>query len=205
MRGRLIKMSLDEVLRKLDVKRVPLSDVWSYLPNRNRCIWDGQYEKVGTYTQPTNREASFSLKLLPSNPLSLTPYSVGIYAIYDDRSCIYVGLTDQKIRQRFNAHVSKLTAVRRHDHPRRWRDYAKARLRSKGEKFESVEEFELGFFSFEDFALFLEGETTKDCVDDMEALIFYGLCATNPRDRFLNTESSVGNKESREKWKAFFG
>jgi len=204
MRDRLMKIGLDEILRKLDVEQVPLSDVWSYSPNGNRSEWDGQYEKVGQYTKPTERGASFSLKLLHGNPLRLTPDSVGIYAIYDDRSCIYVGLTDQKIRQRFNAHVSKLTAVRRHDHPEKWRDYAKARLGSKREKFEVVEEFKLGFFSLGDFELILEGETTKDRVDDMEALIFYGLCVNNPKDRFLNTETSIGTKQSRKKWEAFF-
>lgn len=189
----------------LDTKFVQLTDVWTYSPNTDRARWDGNYERVDSETRPTYRSASFDLRLNDGNGLGLTAESVGIYVIRDDISMIYIGKTEKHIGQRFNAHISKFTAVRRHHHPKRWRDYARSRLQARGSKFEVLDEFEMSFYDFSDFEAVLKGATIKEQVEDMEALIFFGLCMTNPKERFLNTEGRVGTRESRENWKAFFG
>jgi len=194
----------ESISERLKTTFVPLTDVWSYSPNQDRKEWDGQYERVDGETRPVARNASFDLRLAYGNGLNLTAQSVGIYVIRDDISMIYIGKTEKHIVQRFNAHISKFTAVRRHHHPKRWRDYARSRLQAKGSKFEVLDEFEMSFYDFSDFEAVLKGPTIKEQVKDMEALIFYGLCVTNPKERFLNTEGRVGTRESREKWKAFF-
>jgi hypothetical protein len=137
--------------------------------------------------------------------LSLTPDSEGIYVIRDEFSVIYIGLTDRNIKQRFDAHVSKLTAVNKWHHPVKWRKYVIERSKRNGQAFERLDDFQIGFYDLCDFQSILQGTTVKEQVDVMEALVFYGLCVTNPKERFLNTESSVGNRVSREKWEAFFG
>ena len=192
------------IIEMLDTKFVQLTDVWAYSPNTDRARWNGNYEKVDSETRPMCRKASFDLRLTDGNALDLTTESVGIYVIRDDISIIYIGKTEKRIEQRFNAHISKLTAVRRHNHPKRWRDYAVSRLQSKGSKFEVLDEFEMSFYDFSDFEAVLKGASIKEQVEDMEALVFYGLCVTNPKERFLNTEGRVGTRESRDKWKGLF-
>ena len=44
-----------------------------------------------------------------------------------------------------------------------------------------------------------------DEVNELEAMIYYGLQITNPSERFLNVEHQVGTKADRETWKAWFG
>ncbi len=197
--------SAESVAEKLRTTFVPFTDVWSYSPNEDRKEWDGQYERVDGETRPVDRNASFDLRLFDDNELSLTPESVGIYVIRDEFSVIYIGLTDRNIKQRFDAHVSKLTAVNKWHHPVKWQKYVIERSKRSGQGFERLDDFEIGFYDLRDFQSVLQGTTVKEHVDDMEALVFYGLCVTNPKERFLNTESSVGNRASRDKWKAFFG
>ena len=194
----------ESISERLKTTFVPLTDVWSYSPNQDRKEWDGQYERVDGETRPVNRNAHFDLRLNNDNALSLTPESVGIYVIRDELSVIYIGLTDRNIKQRFDAHVSKLTAVNKWHHPVRWQKYVTERMKRNSEAFERLDDFEIGFYDFNEFQSLLEGMTVKEQVDDMEALVFYGLRVTNPKDRFLNTESSVGNRASRERWQAFF-
>ena len=124
--------------------------------------------------------------------------------IYDRIFCVYMGLTDQKICQRFDAHIPKFTAVRNHHHPKRWRDYVESRFNAKGNYFEDLNEFKLGFYDLLDFRFFLEEETDRDLVNEIEALVFYGTCITNRKERFLNEENKVSTKQSRENWKRFF-
>ena len=194
----------DLVLKKLKTTYASFNDVWFYSPNSDRDNWNGRYEKCGIYMRPMFRNAFFDLKLLSVNPLGLTPLSVGIYVIKDESSVIYVGLTKENIVQRFDAHVSKLTAVNKWHHPKRWRKYAEDRLINKPNYFENLNEFEIGFFDFADFQELLVGDSIKDQVEDMEALVYFGLCETNPKERFLNTEASVGTRAKREKWKLFY-
>ncbi len=197
-------INTESISERLKTTFVPLTYVWSYSPNQDRKEWDCQYERVDGETRPVNRNAYFDLRLNNDNALSLTPESVGIYVIRDELSVIYIGLTDGNIKQRFDTHVSKLTAVNKWNHPVRWQKYVTERMKRNSEDFEHLDDFEIGFYDFDDFRSFLRGMTVKEQVDDMEALVFYGLCVTNPKDRFLNTESSVGNRASRERWQAFF-
>jgi len=194
----------ESVIEKLRTTFVPFTDVWFYSPNEDRKDWDGQYERVDGETRPVDRNASFDLRLISDNALSLTPDSVGIYVIRDELSVIYIGLTDRNIKQRFDAHVSKLTAVNKWHHPVRWQKYVIERSKRNGKAFERLDDFQIGFYDLRDFQSNLQGTTDKEHVHDMEALVFYGLCVTNPKERFLNTESIVGNRASREKWEAFF-
>ena len=196
--------NLESISERLKTTFVPLTDVWSYSPNRDRKEWDGQYERVDGETRPVNRNANFDLRLNNDNALSLTPESAGIYVIRDELSVIYIGLTDRNIKQRFDAHVSKLTAVNKWHHPVRWQKYVIERSKRNGQAFERLDDFQIGFYDLRDFQSNLQGTTDKEHVHDMEALVFYGLCVTNPKERFLNTESIVGNRASREKWEAFF-
>ena len=195
----------DSLLERLRTTFVPFTDVWSYSPNEDRKEWNGQYEKVDGETRPVARNASFDLRLIADNALNLTPESVGIYIIRDKVSVIYIGLTARNITQRFDAHISKLTAVNKWHHPTKWKKYAIEQMGRKGENFECLDDFQMGFYDFSGFQSFLEGVTVKERVNDMEALVFYGLCVTNPKGRFLNTERSVGTRKSREQWRAFFG
>ena len=195
----------ESVTEKLRTTFVPFTDVWFYSPNEDRKDWDGQYERVDGETRPVDRNASFDLRLISDNTLSLTPESAGIYVIRDELSVIYIGLTDRNIKQRFDAHVSKLTAVNKWHHPVRWQKYVIERSKRNGQAFERLDDFQIGFYDLRDFQSNLQGTTDKEHVHDMEALMFYGLCVTNPKERFLNTESSVGSRASREKWKGFFG
>ena len=194
----------ESVIEKLRTTFVPFTDVWFYSPNEDRKDWDGQYERVDGETRPVDRNASFDLRLISDNTLSLTPESAGIYVIRDELSVIYIGLTDRNIKQRFDAHVSKLTAVNKWHHPVRWQKYVIERSKRNGQAFERLDDFQIGFYDLRDFQSNLQGTTDKEHVHDMEALVFYGLCVTNPKERFLNTESIVGNRASREKWEAFF-
>ena len=194
----------ESVIEKLRTTFVPFTDVWFYSPNEDRKDWDGQYERVDGETRPVDRNASFDLRLISDNTLSLTPESAGIYVIRDELSVIYIGLTDRNIKQRFDAHVSKLTAVNKWHHPVRWQKYVIERSKRNGQAFERLDDFQIGFYDLHDFQSNLQGTTDKEHVHDMEALVFYGLCVTNPKERFLNTESIVGNRASREKWEAFF-
>jgi hypothetical protein len=194
------KLALD----RLRTTFIPFTDVWRYSPNRDRSPWDGSYEIKGSYVRPSYRNASFELELLANNRIQLDPRSTGIYVIKDTVSVIYVGLTEKNIRQRFNAHVSKLTAVSKWHHPVRWRKYAEDRYRYSPENLDTLSDFEIGFYSIYDFIDLLAGDSKKEQVDDMEALVFYGLCVTNPKERFLNTETSVSTKSCREKWRQFF-
>ena len=197
--------SAESVAEKLRTTFVPFTDVWSYSPNEDRKEWGGQYERVDGETRPVDRNASFDLRLISDNALSLTPESAGIYVIRDELSVIYIGLTDRNIKQRFDAHVSKLTAVNKWHHPVKWQKYVIERINRNSEAFERLDDFQIGFYDLRDFQPILQGTTVKEHVDDMEALVFYGLCVTSPKERFLNTESSVGSRASRDKWKAFFG
>jgi hypothetical protein len=192
------------VLGMLKTRFVQLTDVWAYSPNADRARWNGNYEKINGETRPVDRGASFDLRIIDGNDLKLTTESVGIYAIRDNISVIYIGLTERNIKQRFDAHVSKLTAVNKWHHPERWRNYVSERLQREGNEFECLDEFEIGFYDLSKFQPFLEEDTIAQQVDDMEALVFYGLCVTNPKERFLNTESSVGTRENRKKWFAVF-
>ncbi len=79
------------------------------------------------------------------------------------------------------------------------------RLERKGKGFECLDDFEIGFYDLYKFQPFVEGDAVTLQVGDMEALVFYGLCVTNPKERFLNTESSVGTRESLEKWSGVLG
>ena len=44
-----------------------------------------------------------------------------------------------------------------------------------------------------------------DEINELEAMIYYGLQITNPPERFLNVEHQVSTKVNRETWKARFG
>ena len=120
----MVMTNTESIFEKLKTTFVPFTDVWSYSPNEDRKKWDGQYERVDGETRPVDRNASFDLRLISDNALSLTPDSVGIYVIRDELSVIYIGLTDRNIKQRFDAHVSKLTAVNKWLHPVKWQKYA---------------------------------------------------------------------------------
>jgi len=196
------------ILTDLQTELVSFSKVWSYKPNKVISDWDGTYCEVISgekkYIRPNDKSYDFTFELLPNNPLGLSLDSIGIYIIYDEISCVYVGLTEGNIDQRFDAHISKLTAKNKHHHPKKWREYVKIRYEKKGEKFYDLEEFKIGFYKLSQFFKYLEGQNNKALVEDMEALVFYGLRLNN-KDRFLNHVPSIGNKKCREKWKQFFG
>ena len=203
-------MKNNHFVNELRTDLVPMSDVWSYQPTDMNPEWNGTYQQVRsgkqTYARPDRNESSFSLKLREDNPLSMNKHSAGIYVIYDTESCIYIGKTDTKISQRFHAHITKLTATnnKRHHHPEKWQAYAKWRAENKTGALNSLDEFSIGFYDLSNFLKFLDGETNKAMMDDMEALIFYGLCSTNDKYRLLNTENQVGSRKAREKWRQFF-
>ena len=197
------------ILTDLQTELVSFSKVWSYEPNKVIPDWDGTYcevisKKNRKYIRPTDKSYDFTFEILPNNPLGLRLDSIGIYIIYDEISCVYVGLTDGKIKQRFDAHISKLTAKHKHHHPKKWREYVKIRYEKKGEKFYDLEEFKIGFYKLSQFFKYLEGQNNKALVEDMETLVYYGLRLNN-KDRFLNHVPSIGNKKCRNKWKQFFG
>jgi len=196
------------ILTDLQTELVSFSKVWSYKPNKVIPDWDGTYCEVISgkqkYIRPTDKSYDFTFELLPNNPLGLNLDSIGIYIIYDEISCVYVGLTEGNIYQRFDAHISKLTAKNKHHHPKKWREYVKIRYEKKGEKFYDLEEFKIGFYKLSQFFKYLEGQNNKALVEDMETLVYYGLRLNN-KDRFLNHVPSIGNKKCRNKWKQFFG
>jgi predicted GIY-YIG superfamily endonuclease len=203
-------MQNSQLINELRTDLVPMPDVWSYQPTDTNPEWYGRYQQVRsgkqTYARPDRNESSFALKLREDNPLGLNKHSAGIYVIYDTESCIYIGKTDTKISQRFHAHITKLTATnnKRHHHPEKWQAYAKWRAKNKTGALHSLDDFNIGFYDFSNFRKFLDGETNNASMDDMEALIFYGLSIANDKDRLLNVEHQVGNQKAREKWRQFF-
>lgn len=200
----------NEILLKLNTPLIALKEIWSYMPDSFiTSKWDGTYyTKIGknnrTEQRPTYLHSSFELNLKKDNPLKLNRDSSGIYVIYDEVSCIYVGKTDKKIIQRFNAHISKITAVNKHNHPNKWQEYARLRYKNRFKDFRKLDEFKMGFYELEKFKDYLNGTSKDELVSEMEALIFFGLKNKNNNNNFLNTLSSISTSENREKWQNFF-
>ena len=61
----------------------------------------------------------------------------------------------------------------------------------------------MSFYDFSDFEAVLKGATIKEQFEDMEAPIFFGLCMTNPKERFLNTEGRVGTRGAEKSGRHF--
>lgn len=189
---------------------VALTAVWSYQPSLSDKGWNGSYHAIQSgsqsYARPARDEGSFELTLRQNNPLGLTRQSIGIYVIYDREQCLYVGKTDTKIEQRFHAHVTKLTATnnKRHHHPKKWQEYARQRWEADHSSLNRLDDFKLGFYDLPDFLKFLDQGTDQEMVNEMEALIYFGLKDLNGKAPRLNTEGQVGHRSAREKWQSVF-
>lgn len=199
--------------RFTDLKSAPVrfDSIWIVESKEVSFDWDCSFggfpRKNPTEKRPNRKVSTLKLTLNLRNSLSLSAESIGIYAIYDETSCIYVGKTHQNIEQRFHAHVSKLTGtnVGRHHHPKKWQEYSSQRFQRLGEASADLEEFSIQFFSLSGYSSYLVHAAEADEINELEAMIYYGLQITNPPERFLNVEHQVGTKVNRETWKARFG
>ena len=203
-------MQKHDIQSALQPNLVALEAVWSYQPSLSDTSWSGSYHAIQSgeqsYVRPQRDEVSFELTLRKDNPLGLTRQSIGIYVIYDRERCLYVGKTDTKIEQRFHAHVTKLTATnnKRHHHPKKWQDYARKRWEADRSSLNRLDGFKLGFYDLSDFLKFLDQGTNQAMVNEMEALVYFGLKDLNGNAPLLNTEGQVGHRVAREKWQHVF-
>lgn len=202
-------LSRREIIIKLQSLGVPLSDVFNISFLEKIPDWGKEYKLVKSgqsfYERPDRDFCKFDIKLHYLNPLNLNDKSTGIYAIYENSKCIYVGKTNNNIVQRFDAHISKIFAINnnKHHHPKNWQRYAKDRFENKNGGVD-ISDFFVKFYPLMEYYKIFNNISSNDNIDHMEAMIYYGKKQINNEFCFLNHEPSVGNKSARAAWRDFF-
>lgn len=182
---------------------IKLGDVFRISPGAIKSEWDGSYE---TFSYGSNRSLvrprrpleESTVELLHDNAVKISPKSVGVYIIFDN-DFFYVGKTNGKMLQRFDAHITKIAAINngRHHHPKKWRDFAKARYSIMRPGDDILAGLRVSFCPLSDLSKYLVSEDKISALSELESLIFY--CMKNEyKEKFtLNSEAQIGNLDFR--------
>jgi len=198
-----------DLFKDLKSPKTPISEVWNIRFSDVQPEWNQRYRSVRSgkslYVRPDRAFYGLNVNLYDQNPLNLTHMSSGIYAIFENSRCIYVGKTQMNIAQRFDAHISKISAINnnKYHHPQNWQKYAVSRYRRNCDSSDLSDIF-VKFYPLADWSEIFCNVNDDEVIDHMEAMIFYAKKYISSDYCMLNHEPSVGVKNARQKWRSFF-
>ena len=166
--------------------------------------WDGTYKEIfygkkNKLIQPQRDFSDFKLSINEGNSIGFSEKSIGIYLLKNNE-VFYIGKTDKKINQRFNAHITKITGInnKRHHHPKKWREYAFDRYNNLLEGSLKIDDFEFTFFDLKYFENYIASSTDEKKLSEFESIVFFYFQNFFQDLKTLNTISQVGIKFFRD-------
>ncbi len=193
-----------------------LNEIIDFKPPEYIEDWNKEFEivKLGSsgkeqeYHRPNKPYSNFKFSFKTKNILKLDSDSKGIYFFEGTEiKFFYVGQTDENLNQRFDAHIQKLTTTnnKKGYTPEAWKQIGIDRYERLKEKSVYLDDIKITFMNIRMFDNIVDTNNVKEALDKLETIIYFYFKKNLPEHKILNTESSVGTKEFRLRYKDYWG